>query len=215
MKRTKIPKSIISKWPISCIVGIIIIGLTWGLTIISIILAPPLFSPLKNYMSSLGNSSYNPNGATIYNSSVIISGLLFIVFFIGLYQWQDNKKSNKTLLYATQIVGFLLSITIILTGIYSEDFQTQHIFWSIIAGIMGFLVNVFIAYYLFRQKESIAKMNYSIFGLMGFYIIMLFILSPQHVLTEWIVRISGDINLILMIFNLKHVFRVRFLTHQN
>jgi CDP-diglyceride synthetase len=166
-------------------------------------------------MSSLGNSSYNPNGATIYNSSVIISGLLFIVFFIGLYQWQDNKKSNKTLLYATQIVGFLLSITIILTGIYSEDFQTQHIFWSIIAGIMGFLVNVFIAYYLFRQKESIAKMNYSIFGLMGFYIIMLFILSPQHVLTEWIVRISGDINLILMIFNLKHVFRVRFLTHQN
>jgi hypothetical protein len=58
-------------------------------------------------------------------------------------------------------------------------------------------------------------MNYSIFGLMGFYIIMLFILSPQHVLTEWIVRISGDINLILMIFNLKHVFRVRFLTHQN
>jgi hypothetical protein len=202
-----------AKWPISCIVGILIIVISWGSTIISIVLAPPPFSPLKNYMSTLGNSSYNPNGAIIYNISVIVSGFLFLLFFIGLYQWQSDNKFDKLLLFATQILGGLLSITVILTGIFSEDFRIQHIFWSIIAGIIGFLVNVFIAYYLVRQKESIRIISYSIFGLMGLYIILLFILSPQHVLTEWIVRISGDINLILMIYNLKHIFQVRTLSN--
>lgn len=209
LKIIKMTRYLRNNWPFSCVVGIIIIIETWSSMIVSLLLAPPPFSPLRNYMSSLGNSSYNPNGAIIYNSSVIGSGVLFFFFFIGLYQWQDENKRNKVLLYATQIVGCLLAFTIILTGVYSEDFRTPHIFWSIIAGILGFMANVFMAYYLIRQKESIKKISYLIFGFMVFYIIMLFILSPQHVLTEWVVRISGDINLILMIINFIHIFRVR------
>ncbi|MFX1329267.1 MAG: DUF998 domain-containing protein, partial [Promethearchaeota archaeon] len=97
----------------------IIIILSWGLMIISIILAPPSFSPLTNYMSSLGNSSYNPNGAFVYNISVTITGVLFFIFFIGLYQWYTDVLLNKIILLTTQVFGFLLAITIMLTGIFS------------------------------------------------------------------------------------------------
>jgi len=160
-------------------------------------------------MSSLGCSSDNPNGAIIYNSSVIINGLLFLFFFIGLNQWFTDLYINKILLLTTQIFGYLLAFTIILTGIFSEDFKPQHIFWSIIAGILGFFVNVSLALYLVIQKESIKIVSYSIFGLIGLYIILLFIMSPEHVLSEWIVRTLGDVNLILMVYDLKHIYKIR------
>ncbi|MFX0037340.1 MAG: DUF998 domain-containing protein [Candidatus Hermodarchaeota archaeon] len=198
-----------SNWPISCKIGILIIIISWGSMIISIILAPTSFSPLTNYMSSLGNSTYNPNGAFIYNSSVTITGVLFFIFFIGLYQWYSDILLDKIILLTTQVFGFLLAITIMLTGIFSEDFKPQHVFWSIIAGILGFLVNVSIALYLFKQKESIKKISYLIFGLIIFYVIFLFILSPENVLTEWIVRTLGDINLVLMLYNFNHIYQVR------
>ncbi|MFX1316893.1 MAG: DUF998 domain-containing protein [Promethearchaeota archaeon] len=203
-------KSILRKWPLSCIIGILIIIISWVSVIISVSLAPPPFSPLNNYLSSLGNSSYNPKGAIIYNTSVIVSGILFIVFFIGLFLWHTDESLNKIILITIQIVGCLLAIVLILTGVFSEDFKQPHVFWSIIAGILGFLVNLFLAVFLFRQKESLKKVSYSIFILMGLYIILLFILSPQHVLTEWVVRIVGDINLVLMIYNLKYINQVRF-----
>ncbi|MFX0080367.1 MAG: DUF998 domain-containing protein [Candidatus Hodarchaeota archaeon] len=193
----------------SCIFGILIIAISWGSVLISTTLAPPPFSPLNNYMSNLGNSSFNPDGAIIYNTSVIISGILFIIFFTGLYQWYSSSIIDNILLKMTQILGFLLSITIIMTGIFSENFKRQHVFWSILAGILGFLVNVFMAIYLFKQRESNKKVNYSIFFLIGLYIILLFIISPENVLTEWVVRILGDTSLILMIYNFNQIYQIR------
>ncbi|MFW9877774.1 MAG: DUF998 domain-containing protein [Candidatus Thorarchaeota archaeon] len=195
--------------PVSCIFGILNIVISWTSAIISISLAPAPFNPLNNYMSNLGNSSLNPDGAIIYNSSVIISGILFIIFFIGLYQWYTSLITDKILLKSTQILGILLSFTIIMTGIFSEDFKRQHIFWSIIAGILGFLVNVSIALYLFKQRESNKIISYTIIALIGLYIILLFIISTKNVLTEWVVRILGDISLILMIYNFNRIYQIR------
>ena len=79
-------------------------------------------------MSSLGNSSYNPDGAFFYNFLIIITGFLFIIFFIGLTLWYTEILIDKLLIITTQIVGCLLAITIMLTGIFSEDFKPQHIF---------------------------------------------------------------------------------------
>jgi hypothetical protein len=200
---------VISKYPLSCMVGIVIIVFCWLAVLISVILAPPSFTPLTNYLSSLGNSTYNPNGAVLYNISVIISGILFQIFFVGLSIWYTDVFFDKVLIRGTQIIGSLLSIVLILTGVFSEDFKPQHVFWSIIAGILGFVVNVFLAVYIFIQKESNRKISYTIFILMGSYIILLFILSPQHVLTEWVVRSVGDVSLILMIYNLNHIFQER------
>lgn len=198
------------KWPITCITGILIIIISWGAVIISVLLAPPPFSPLTNYLSSLGNSIYNPDGAIIYNSSVIITGFLFLIFFIGFNQWYTNVRLDKIILSAIQIIGCFLSIIIVLTGLFSEDFyMEQHVLLSIIAGILGFLVQVSITFYLIKQEESIKKISYSIFGLMVLYIVLLFILSPQHVLTEWVVRAIGDVSLILMIYNLNYIYQVR------
>ncbi|MFX1313310.1 MAG: DUF998 domain-containing protein [Promethearchaeota archaeon] len=200
---------ILKKWPISYIIGFLLVILFWVSLLISIILAPPTFSPLKNYMSNLGNYSFNPNGALFYNVSMTISGFLFVIFFIGLSLWYNGIAIDKKLLITTQILGCLLAIVIILTSIVSEDFNKPlHTFWSIIAGSLGFLVNMFLAIYLIRQKEAIKKISYSIFILIGFYIIFLFILIPTkfYFLAEWILRTLGDINLILITYNLKNIF---------
>lgn len=202
-------KITLAGWPLSCLVGVLILIITWVSILISALLAPPPFSPLTNYMSSLGNSTYNPKGAMIYNTSVIISGFLYAIFFIFLFQWYSNNKKKNILLWGTQFFGFILAFIIVLTGFYSEDFKPEHVFWSIIAGIFGFLVNVSLAFYLIKQKESIRPISYFIFFFMGFYIVFLFILSPQHVLTEWVVRMAGDINFILIIYNLKHIYQIR------
>jgi hypothetical protein len=205
----KINKISLGRWPISCSIGILIIIINWSSVLISISLAPPPFSPLTNYLSSLGNSTYNPRGAIIYNISVIISGFLYLMFFLGLFQWYTKNRKENIFLIITQVFGAILAFIIVLTGFFSEDFKPQHVFWSIIAGVFGFLVNLTLAYYLIRQEEAIKVVSYFIFGFMGFYIIFLFIISPQHVLTEWVVRIAGDINFILMIYNLNHIHQVR------
>ncbi|MFX1572178.1 MAG: DUF998 domain-containing protein [Promethearchaeota archaeon] len=206
---TRRVKEILTKWPLSCIIGFLLVILSWASMSIAIILAPRTFNPFKNYMSSLGNSSFNPDGAFFYNVSVIVSGFLFTLFFLGLSMWYTDIIIDKNILRMTQMFGCLLAFTIILTGIFSEDFKPQHIFWSIIAGILGFVVNVLLAIFLIRQKEAIRKISYSILILIGFYVIFLFILSPTHVLTEWIVRTLGDINLILITYNLKKIYSIR------
>ena len=209
MVEKKKSKLVIAKWPLSCIMGLVIIIFCWVTVLISMALAPPSFTPLTNYLSSLGNLTYNPKGAVLYNISVIISGILFQIFFLGLSLWNLETLFDKILLRGNQIVGTLLSIVLILTGVYSEDFKTAHVFWAIVAGILGFVVNVFLAVYIFIQKESNRKISYTIFILMGSYVILLFILSPQNVLTEWVVRALGDVSLILMIYNLNHIYQER------
>jgi hypothetical protein len=118
------------KWPLIRIAGFASILLYCIFTAISISFFPTPYSPLNNFLSQLGNSNLNPEGAIFYNVAVILAGLAGILFYIGLYQWYTKKTGNKLLLVSLA-VGFINSLAIIMTGIYSESVNyAQHVFWS-------------------------------------------------------------------------------------
>jgi hypothetical protein len=94
-----------------------------GLKIISYLLYPSSFSPLNNWASDLGNSSFNPRGAIYYNLGVTIGGVFMLVFFIGFKNWETK---NKKLLHSFQFFGILASITDIMISVHSEDYPVWH-----------------------------------------------------------------------------------------
>ncbi|MFX0073057.1 MAG: DUF998 domain-containing protein [Candidatus Hermodarchaeota archaeon] len=120
----------ILKWPISIIAGILVIVLYCIFTFTSIALYPPPYSAIDNWLSDLGNSSFNPNGAIFYNLGCILTGIMLFPFYLGLYKWYLEKSWHKVLMIVTQIVGCCSGFALIMIGVFSEDFMTEHIFWS-------------------------------------------------------------------------------------
>ena len=141
------------KMPISIISGILVIVIYCAFTFISLGLFPTPYSPIKNWLSDLGNSSYNPNGAIFYNLGCILTGALLFPFYIGLYTWYMDKTWHKILIIATQIVGCCSAFALIMIGIFSEDFLEPHIFWSEVFFELNLLVLILAAVSLFCHPK--------------------------------------------------------------
>ena len=93
------------------------------------------FGPPDNYLSQLGNSSLNPEGAIYYNVALLIAGPVVILFFIGVYVSYSSEISNtgfKVILIAALIAGIVNGITILMSDIYSEDYPDEHFFWGLL-----------------------------------------------------------------------------------
>ena len=103
VKKLPIPR----KWPISVVAGIAVIVIFWTFTLTAMSRYPKLYNPMINWMSNLGNSKLNPEGAFIYNLGCIITGIVMFLFFIGMYEWYIGGKRNRNLTIMTQICGFL------------------------------------------------------------------------------------------------------------
>jgi len=116
------------KWPISFISGIAVIVIYCTFTFTSLALYPTSYSPVTNWLSDLGNSSFNPAGAVFYNTGCILTGIALFPFFAGLYKWYTHEKWRKISLIVTQIVGFLAAFSLIMIGVFSEDYVEQHVF---------------------------------------------------------------------------------------
>lgn len=99
------------------------------LTYVSITLFPGSFT-LDDYLSILGNSSLNPNGAIFYNLAVIQVGVLLPLFYLGLYKTFGEER-KKHLLIAV-LIGLLNSLSVIMSGVFSEDVYEIHYFWSLL-----------------------------------------------------------------------------------
>ncbi|MEJ2295248.1 MAG: DUF998 domain-containing protein, partial [Candidatus Lokiarchaeota archaeon] len=118
------------KLKLMLIPGIFVILLYCIFTVISIALFPPPFSPLDNWLSDLGNSSYNPNGAVFYNIGCVLTGAALILFYISLYKWYRDKLWHKILMVIIQIIGCYSGFALTMIGVFSEDFIIAHIYWS-------------------------------------------------------------------------------------
>ncbi|MFW9795367.1 MAG: DUF998 domain-containing protein [Candidatus Thorarchaeota archaeon] len=97
------------------------------LTYVSFILFPGSFT-LDDYLSVLGNSSLNPNGAIFYNLAVMQVGVLLPLFYLGLYKTFGEERKN--LFVIAVLIGFLNSLSVMMSGVFSEDMYELHYFWS-------------------------------------------------------------------------------------
>ena len=101
------------------------------LTFLAFINLHASYTPLKNWLSDLGNYQFNPKGAIFYNAGIILTGILLIIFFISLVEWKmaENKKQN-IMLFLTQFFGCAGAIAAIMSAIFPIMVEGTHSFWS-------------------------------------------------------------------------------------
>ncbi|MFW9865507.1 MAG: DUF998 domain-containing protein [Candidatus Thorarchaeota archaeon] len=193
------------KWPISCYAGILVIAIYCIFTFTSLALFPPPFSALTNWLSDLGNSSYNPNGAIFYNLGCILTGSMLIAFFIGLYKWYRSEIWYKMLIILIQVVGCFSGFALIMIGIFSEDFLASHIFWSDVFFKVNLIILILASIILLFHKDFIKLIG--IYGIIVAVINLLFVFYLGTPILEWFTVFTALGYVGLIVYNMWKRFR--------
>jgi hypothetical membrane protein len=143
------------KLRISIISGFLTIIFYSAFTLIAWALFPNPATPLNHWLSDLGRlqvpadgspvwdpetlelftgpSQFNP-GAIWYNLGCIITGITLFPFFLGFTKLKESEqhKSSRRLIDGTIFVGFLSAFSLIMIGIFFEDWGDIHHFWTIL-----------------------------------------------------------------------------------
>jgi len=173
----------IAELPVLCLAAIFVIAFYCAFTLTSVALFPSAFSPIINYLSDLGNSSFNPKGAWFYNTGCILTGLALFPFYAGFYRWYTRERRRKLLLVLTQVVGFLSAFSLIMIGVFSEDSIVQHLFWSELFFLFNLMVLILANIALITRPQFIRPIGY--FGLAVAVINLLFVVLTTTPLLEW------------------------------
>jgi hypothetical membrane protein len=103
---------------------------------------PDAYSPVKNWLSDLGNPLINQSGAFLYNLGCVLTSIVLIVFYVGMREWANDSKRLKLLLTIAQITGILSSIFLIITALFPLGSNTE------IHQISGKLHVIFLGFFL-------------------------------------------------------------------
>ncbi|MHA1292264.1 MAG: DUF998 domain-containing protein [Promethearchaeota archaeon] len=181
------------KWPISCKAGVLVILIYSSNIIFSWMFFPRSYSPLKNYLSDLGNYSWNPIGAFFFNFGCIFTSIALIPFYLGFKDWHPEEERNKKLIIIVQVIGLLSAASLAMIGIFSEDFGFSHIFWSGIYFILNLSLLFLGSIILYRYKAPKAEVPFKRGGLIAFFIAILnlsfivyYALFSAGSLLEWV-----------------------------
>jgi hypothetical membrane protein len=189
-----------SKWPISCIAGMAVIVLYCAFTFTSWALYPGPYSPFDNWLSDLGNSSYNPTVAILYNVGCILTGIALFPFFGGFYKWYTNEKWRKFSLMVTQMIGVLAAFSLIMIGVFSEDYGWLHAMWSSIFFLLNLVVLILLGASLFTHSKYIKPIAF--YGFAVAAINLLFVLVYNNPLFEWFTVFTALGYVGLLVYNM-------------
>ena len=169
--------------PISFYAGILVIIIFCFCTFTSFILFPPPFSPLDNWLSDLGNPSYNNIGAFFFNIGCILTGILLFPFSIGFFKWYRDDLWHKILMIITQIIGCTTGFALVMLGIYSEAFAELHVFWANTFFIFNLSFLIFASLSLLMHSDFIKLI--SLYGIVVVIVNLLFLFFFVTPILEW------------------------------
>jgi hypothetical membrane protein len=165
------------------IAGILVILFYCAFTFTSIVLFPRPLSPMSDWLSDLGNSSYNPQGAIFYNVGCVLTGLALFPFFAGFYYWYTDEKWRKSLIMITQAVGFIAAFALMMIGVFSEDAGAIHHLWSLMFFVFNLLVLTSANVSLMTHRKFIRPIGY--YGLIVAVINLLLVGLAYTSILEW------------------------------
>jgi hypothetical membrane protein len=106
-------------------------------TFLAFMYFPDTFSPLRNWLSDLGNDQINPQGAIFYNLGIILTSVVIVPFFLGLSEWKiPGNKIQKIMLLLTQVFGYLGAFAMFMSAVFPIAFKNAHSFWSALLYIL-------------------------------------------------------------------------------
>jgi hypothetical membrane protein len=185
--------------PVSSLAGVAVVVLYCVFTFASLALYPTTYSPVTNWLSDLGNSSYNPKSAVFYNLGCILTGIALFPFFIGLYEWYTSKKRFRLGLMVWQAEGCVAAFSLIMIGVFSEDSGSLHTLWSAVFFILILGVLLGLGSLLFTHPRYIRKIAYCGFIVAAIDIMLIFFQSPW---LEWFTVFSALGYVGLMAYNM-------------
>jgi hypothetical membrane protein len=171
------------RWPILSVAGVVVIVFYCAFTFTSIALFPTAFSPIDNWLSDLGNSSFSPRGAVFYNVGCILTGLALMPFFAGLYKWYTNERLRKVMIMVTQAAGLFSGFALIMIGVFSEDSMAQHVFWSDVFFAFNLIVLILANVSLMTHPKFLRPIAY--YGFIVALINLLFVVASNAPVLEW------------------------------
>ena len=155
-------------YSLSSITGLLAVLIFTVFTFTSLALYPLPYNPLYDWLSNLGNVNFNPLGAYFFNWGCILSGLILIPFFTGLYVWKPIETYSKILLILGMCLGIFASISLIMVGVFPETHITQHMLAA--AGVFGllFIIIIMVNLALFNNPKFVRLVAY--YGLLAIII---------------------------------------------
>lgn len=161
------------------------------LTYVSVTLFPGEFT-LEDYLSVLGKSNLNPNGATFYNVAVIQVGVFLPPFYLGIYKTFGEER--KRFLAIALPIGLLNSLSVMMSGVFSEDVYELHYFWSFMI-FATWIPVLFVTNFALLKQSGFVKWV-SVYGLALavfdtlFVLYVIYIGTDSGAIIEWITIFS-------------------------
>jgi hypothetical membrane protein len=180
------------KLPISSIVGLIIIVFFCSFLTLSIINFPPGFSPLKNWMSDLGNPELNPSGYAYFNWACMITGLLLAVFYLGLRRAQSTDSHVTKTMIVTQAFGIFSGIALTGVGYFNETFSPHHFIVSVLF-FLSSTIAILLATVALRGRPGFGRVTVSAGFLtvaIGIVFSLQMVLFESVTIVEWVSVLS-------------------------
>lgn len=131
------------------------------------LLYPGSFSPLKNWLSDLGNPIRNPAGAVWYNVGCVVTALALLLFIRSLSWWRSASFSGNTLIGTSQVTGLASVLSLALIGVYSENDLRRHMIYS------NWFFACFPLFILLFSTGLITQRNRKRIGLVGLGVVVI------------------------------------------
>jgi hypothetical membrane protein len=130
------------------------------------------FSMFNHAVSELGELGVSEL-AWMFNIGMILAGILFIPFMIGLGLYIDNIIGKLA-----GIVGVYSSISIVLVGIYPMNYLSEHTVVAISFFLSGMVMALLWGIAILAQKEAKLHKGLSLGGFINMIIFALFLFGP-------------------------------------
>jgi hypothetical membrane protein len=100
------------------------------------------FGPTTSWFSDLGDTWRNPRGSMVFRVDMVLVGIGLTVFFIGLSRLTPGQLRRTRLpIVLAQLSGLVGSLSLALSGIYSQNQQPEHALWATLA-LVAFALSV-------------------------------------------------------------------------
>ncbi|MGY5876892.1 MAG: hypothetical protein RTU30_14175, partial [Candidatus Thorarchaeota archaeon] len=127
--------------------------------------------------------NFNPFGAYFYNWGCILTGIVLLPFFLGLYSWYSENIIGRVIMIGGQLAGLASGIALIMIGIFSEDQGSPHMLASSIFFEFNFIVLILVNIALLFHLQFIKPIAF--YGILLDILTLIFAFTVGGPLVEW------------------------------